>query len=58
MKTIKAKNDELAICPHCEKEFDEIKTKEFNKGKLTIISHSFVYMCPHCRKVLAIGTSE
>jgi uncharacterized protein with PIN domain len=57
MKSIKAKNDEFPICPHCGKQLDEIKAKELDKGKLTIISHSFIYMCPHCRKVLGIGTN-
>jgi uncharacterized protein with PIN domain len=58
MKSTKAGNDERPICPYCEKELDEIKTKEFDKGKLTLLSHSFIYICPHCRKVLAIGKSE
>ena len=33
MKSTKAKDDERPICPYCEKELDEIKTKEFDKGK-------------------------
>jgi hypothetical protein len=58
MKSTKAKEDERPICPHSEKDLDEIKTKEFDKARLTLISHSFVFMCPHCMKVLAIGKSE
>ena len=58
MKSITAKDDELPICPYCEKELSEVKTKEFDKAKLTLISQNFIYMCPHCRKVLAIGKSD
>jgi uncharacterized protein with PIN domain len=58
MKSTKATKDERPICPHCGKELDEIKTKEFDRAKFTLISHSLVYMCPHCKKVLAIGSSE
>jgi hypothetical protein len=36
-KSTKTK-DERSICPHCEKELDEVKTKDFDKGKLTLIS--------------------
>ena len=55
IKSTRAKADELPICPHCEKEINEIKKKELDKEKFTLVTRSFAYFCPHCRKLLAVG---
>lgn len=39
--------DYLPVCPHCEKEMEEIA--KINRG---IFAYVNIYVCPHCRKVL------
>jgi len=44
--------DHLPVCPHCGKAIEEIHFK--SEGALATID---VYMCPHCRRALGVGSS-
>ncbi|MCX6826458.1 MAG: hypothetical protein NTV06_04200 [candidate division Zixibacteria bacterium] len=48
--------DRLPVCPYCEKELNEIYFRA--KGLGYIEAQHDVYFCPHCRKILGIGTSR
>jgi len=39
------------ICPHCNLEINKVLTQEL----VVTFGRSFIYFCPHCKKVL--GTS-
>lgn len=54
MEIVKASDNEVPLCPHCEKKLHEIKAKDINKGFFKV-SEKFVYFCPHCNKVLGIS---
>ncbi len=56
MELKKAAEHERPVCPHCEKELDEIRAKQFDKGFFKV-TEKYVYLCPHCRKVLGVGQS-
>ncbi len=46
-------DDRWPICPHCN---IEIKTiKYFEQTGIMRIYESFLYVCPHCMKVLGTG---
>ncbi len=38
------------ICPHCEK-----KLKEIHWRRISAWCEEYLYMCPHCHKVLGTG---
>jgi len=45
-------------CPYCEKELkgDEILTEKIKGGLLKI--DKAIYFCPHCDKILSIGSDS
>ncbi len=38
------------VCPHCEK-----KIAEMHWRRSQAFHEEYVFMCPHCRKVLGVG---
>jgi uncharacterized protein with PIN domain len=56
MEITKAGASERPICPHCKKELDEVKAKQFDKGFFKV-TEKYVYFCPHCKMVLGVGQS-
>ncbi len=56
MEITNAGESENPVCPKCEKELDEIKAKQFDKGFFKV-TDKFVYFCPHCKGVLGVGQS-
>ncbi len=48
--------EQLPRCPHCEQELSEIHLRAVGAG-FVVASHA-VYSCPHCRKVLGVGSSR
>ena len=46
--------DFKAICPHCEKELDEIVRIEDEKGFFRAIL-GYCFACPYCRKILGFS---
>ncbi|MDD4894386.1 MAG: hypothetical protein PHW54_03630 [Candidatus Omnitrophica bacterium] len=54
MKII-TKDDIKPVCPHCNKELEEIhRKKETLSG--TLLQPISIYVCPYCSKVLSITT--
>jgi uncharacterized protein with PIN domain len=47
--------DRWPVCPHCEKEIK--KMRYFENPGLVRSRVVRTYVCPHCLKVLGIGTS-
>ena len=56
MELTKAGEFENPVCPHCKKELDEIKAKQFDKGFFKV-TEKCIYFCPQCKHVLGIGQS-
>ncbi|MCD5426121.1 MAG: hypothetical protein LRZ92_06675 [Methanosarcinaceae archaeon] len=56
MKLTKAEKNENPCCPFCEKEINEIKTKQIDTGWLKM-TEKYIYFCPCCQKVLGIVQS-
>ena len=48
------RDDVVPICPHCEADLPEIHLRKL-RGAFGI-GRGFVFVCPHCRKVLGSGT--
>lgn len=46
--------DKWPICPHCEKEIKEMRY--FEQSGIFALKASRLFVCPHCLKVLGIGT--
>lgn len=40
-------------CPHCEKDMHEIHWRQMR----TTMYHEYLYMCPHCRKVIGVAAA-
>ncbi len=41
------------VCPHCEKEIQDVHWRQMR----TALQAEYLYMCPHCRKVLGAGVA-
>ena len=46
------RDDFLPVCPHCEKEMDELLALRL---ATSVLSKGLLYCCPHCRKVLGVS---
>ena len=53
---ITKRENEIPICPHCEKELPEFYVK--TRGLGLFEGHNVLYFCPHCLKVLGFGQSR
>jgi len=53
---ITKREDVTPICPHCEKELDEVYVK--TKGAGFVEGKNVLFFCPHCSKVLGFGQSR
>ena len=56
MNIVKARKGEHPLCPHCEKEIQEMVAKQCDKSWFKV-TEKYIYYCPHCKKVLGIGQS-
>ena len=41
------------LCPYCETELREVHYRRMQTLRL----YEYLYICPHCRKVLGVGTA-
>ncbi|MBT8136448.1 MAG: hypothetical protein KJO54_05450 [Gammaproteobacteria bacterium] len=51
MLVLKQKDDIAPLCPHCEKEIDEVWLREL-KG---VFGRRYIYFCSQCRKALGVS---
>ncbi len=42
------------LCPHCEKELDEIHWRRIKSWMI----NEYMFICPACKKILGIGSSQ
>ncbi len=49
------RDDLVPVCPYCEAELPEIYLRKPRRGPFGM-GRGFVFFCPHCRKVLGLGT--
>lgn len=48
------RDDVVPVCPHCDAELSEIHLRKLRRP--FGIGRAFVFLCPHCRRVLGSGT--
>ena len=41
------------LCPHCESKLDEVGWRKIKSWGTA----EYVFICPHCKKVLGVGTA-
>lgn len=51
MLTLRERNDESPICPHCNSALDEVWYRELRSS----MGRRYVYFCSRCRKVLGVS---
>lgn len=42
------------ICPHCEKELEEIHWRRIK----SFLASEYLFICPKCKKVIGIGMAK
>ena len=47
--------DAWPICPHCEREIKDV-IPYFEQAGVIAMKVTRIFVCPHCRKVIAAGT--
>ncbi|MBN2092907.1 hypothetical protein JW964_25015 [candidate division KSB1 bacterium] len=51
MLKVEEREDIKPVCPHCEKEFEQVWCRELE----SFLGKRYIYFCPACRKVLGVS---